>query len=632
MSAASASSALGEARQRGLTLAVALAGLGGGLVAWMLGARGVADVFYVAGLLPVLAVLLRDIVRGIRDGEFGLDLIAALSMGGALALQEFLAGAVVALMFAGGEYLEARAQRRAAREMTALLARRPTTAMRHGEGGIEEVPIETIEPGDHLLIRRGAVVPTDGTVLRGVAVLDQATLTGESLPAHRREGEEAMSGSVNAGEAFDLLVTERAEASTYAAIVRLVEGAQKSRAPMARLADRWALAFLALTLSIAGAAWIGSGEASRALAVMVVATPCPLILAVPVALMAGLSRAAGVGVLVKSGAALEAMARVRIMLLDKTGTMTAGRLNLQRILANDGIEPEEMLRLAASLDQASVHVVAQALVAEARARDLALETPEDVRETPGEGIAGTVGGRRVALGSPGYVAAAIGQDRLAPEQDGHEADAARVHVAVDGALGGVLIFHDPPRAEAAGMLAEARAAGIERIILVTGDREAVAASVGRALGVDEVLAERTPEQKVAAVIAAREGGPVMMVGDGVNDAPALAAADVGVAMGARGAAASSEAADAVLLVDRVDRLATAIRIARRARMIAQQSVAAGIGLSVAGMIVASFGYLTPVQGALFQEAIDVAVILNALRALGPGRDERQAHHPQETAA
>lgn len=620
MSAASAASALGESLQRAVLLGIALAGLAGGLTADGLGAETTAHWLYSGGIVPVFAVLLRDVARGMMEGEFGLDLTAALSMAGTLLLGEHLAGAVIALMFAGGEFLEARAQRRAAREMTALLERRPTSALRHGPEGIEEVPIEAIIPGDRLMIRRGSIVPTDGVVQNGVAVLDQSALTGESVPARHRVGDSVMSGSVNAGEAFDLRATESASASTYAGIVRLVEGAQQSRAPMARLADRWALAFLAMTLLIAGLAWIASGDPRRALSVLVVATPCPLILAVPVALIAGLSRAASIGVLVKNGAAMEALARVRVLLMDKTGTLTAGRMALARTVTTAPLPADEVLRLAASLDQASVHVVAEALVAEARDRGLALETPQEVQEVPGEGVTGRVGAHRVAVGGPALVGAAIGRDRLPPEDERHRS-AARVLVAVDGALAGILVFEDPPRADAAAMLADARAAGIGRIVLVSGDRASTAEAIGSALGVDEIIAEATPGQKVAAVHAARTGGPVMMVGDGVNDAPALAAADLGVAMGARGAAASSEAADVVLLVDRLDRLAQAIRIARRAHAIARQSVLVGIGLSTAGMVVAAFGHLTPVQGALIQEAIDVAVILNALRAVTPGPGE-----------
>jgi heavy metal translocating P-type ATPase len=610
-----------EKPRRSLLLAVAALGLAVGLGGLALGAPGAAEWALALATAVVLAALLIDIARSLRRGEFGLDLVAALSMGGALALGELLAGAVIALMFAGGEFLEAFAQRRARREMTALLARLPRRATRHGPAGLEEVPLDEIRPGDRLLIRRGEVLPVDGDVAPGTtAVLDESALTGEALPVRHAAGEAVLSGTVNAGEAFDLIATRRAADSTYAGIVRLVEAAQRSKAPMARLADRWSLAFLALTLLLAGAAWWLAQDPRRALAVLVVATPCPLILAVPVAIIAGLSRSARAGVLVKSGGALETLARARVLLLDKTGTLTDGRAQLSAILPLGAIKSAELLRLAASLDQASGHVLAAALVAEARARGLALETPREVREAPGVGLVGKVGGRRVALGARGFVAAEVGGAEL-PAPPGAPPGAALVHVAVDGAPAGVLVFEDTLRADATAVLCAARRAGIRRVVLVTGDQRAVAEVTAGAVGVDAVLAECSPQEKVAAVRAERGNGPVMMVGDGVNDAPALAAADIGVAMGARGAAASSEAADAVVLVDRLDRVPAAMRIAQRARNIALQSVVAGIGLSTAGMLVAAAGWLSPVQGAVVQEVIDVAVILNALRALGGDGEE-----------
>ncbi|WP_206664401.1 heavy metal translocating P-type ATPase [Dankookia rubra] len=603
---------MGAHRLRLALLGWAAAGLLLGLALLRLSPDLAGNVFALA-TLPVLAVLLRDIVQGLLRGEAGLDLLAALSMAGALALGEELAAAVVALMFAGGSFLEDHARNRARREMAALLARQPRRATRHGPAGLQNVPLAALRPGDRVLVRQGEVVPVDGRSL-GPAVLDTAALTGEAIPIALAAGEAIQSGATNAGEAFELEAERSAGDSTLAGIIRLVEQAQASRAPMARLADRWALGFLAATLLIAGTAWLAAADPRRALAVLVVATPCPLILAVPVALIAGLSRAAGAGVLVKSGAALEMLARVRVLLLDKTGTLTEGRVRLLETRPEGSMTPGEVLRLAASLDQASAHPVAAGLVDAARAAGLPLSMPEEVREEAGSGIAGRIEGRAVALGGAGFVAAHGWADAGAAE-DGQAPGALRVCVAVDGAPAGLLVLADPLREDAAAMLAAARAAGIRRIVLLSGDRASVAEAVGARLGVDAVLAERSPAEKVAAVLREKPQGPVLMLGDGVNDAPALAAADIGVAMGARGTAASAEAADAVVLVDRIDRLAEAMRIARRARGIALQSVAAGIGLSVLGMMAAAAGWLTPLQGAVLQEAIDVAVILNALRAL-----------------
>ena len=594
---------------------IAAAGLGIGLVAKFAGAPGLAGEIWFAVTVPVLTVLLVEIVTSLRSGEVGLDIIAALSMTAALAIGEALAASIVALMYAGGQYLENFAERAARREMAALLSRVPHTAMRHRNGLLEEVPLELVLPCDRLLVRRGDVVPVDGTVAAGVAVLDQSALTGEPLPVKLKEGDAVLSGSTNTGDAFDLLAVRRAAESTYAGIVRLVEAAQRSRAPMSRLADRYALAFLGITVVLAGAAWWLSGEPVRAVAVLVVATPCPLILAVPVALVSGLSRAAKVGILIKGGKALETLAQVRSLVIDKTGTLTIGQAKIVSVRAVAGMTADQLLRTAASLDQASKHVIAQTIVAAAQASGLLLAVPSDVAEVPGEGIEGRVDGHNVVLGGLQFVAGKISgiDPALLPED--RPPGALAVAVAVDGKIAGILILADELRVGIEGMLRELRDMGIQRVVLATGDRHEVAHFIASGLSLDLVRSELTPDQKILVVLSERKNGPVMMIGDGVNDAPALAAADVGVAMGAKGAAASAEAADVVLLVDDLNRVVPAIRIARRSRYIALQSVVAGIGLSTIAMFAASFGLLNPVEGALLQEVIDVAVIFNALRAL-----------------
>jgi heavy metal translocating P-type ATPase len=632
-------------------LGVALAGLVGGGALGLAGQAGPAALVWTAGTLPVLAALVVEILRSLRAGDVGLDIVAALSMTAALVFGETLAAAVVAVMYSGGTFLEAYAEGRARREMRALLEGVPRGATRRTgtgpEAGLEAVALDDVRPGDRLLVRKGEVCPVDGWVASGVAVLDQSALTGEAMPVRLARGAPVMSGSTNAGDAFDLDAARPAADSTYAGIVRLVEQAQRSKAPMARLADRWSLVFLAVTVALAGAAWALSGDPIRAVAVLVVATPCPLILAVPVALVAGMSRAARFGVLIKGARPLEAMAAVRTVILDKTGTLTDGRPRIVAIHPAPGLDPEALLRLAAAADQGSQHPVAQALVAAARGRGLTLPAPEAVREVAGEGVLATVEGQRVAVGATGFVAAVVaaGAGRVddgwagdGRAGDGRGGDAVRaagdpagdpagdsetgtapgavvVSVAIDGRPAGRLVMADPLRPDAAAFVAALRRQGVERVVLATGDRRAVAEAITEGLGLDAVRADLTPDRKVLLVLAERGRGRVMMVGDGVNDAPALAAADIGVAMGARGAAAAAEAADVVLLVDRVERVAQGIEIARRARAIAVQSVVAGLGLSLAGMVAAALGYLTPVQGAVLQEAIDVAVILNALRAL-----------------
>jgi len=518
-------------------------------------------------------------------------------------------------MYAGGQYLEDFAERRASREMTALLARVPHTAVRQRNGRLEEVDLDVIEPGDRLVVRKGDVVPVDGAVIEGLAVLDQSALTGESIPVQQKVGDSVMSGATNVGEAFHLLTTRRAAESTYAGIVRLVETAQRSRAPMSRLADRYAMVFLAATIALAGASWLWSADPIRAVAVLVVATPCPLILAVPVAIVSGLSRAAKQGILVKGGRALEILAQVRALVIDKTGTLTQGRAHIVATDVVADVSADEILRLAASLDQASEHIMAQTIVDEARSKGLGLTIPSNVVETPGEGIEGCVDDHHVIVGGLRFVGGKIGATSLSRLHTHRPPGSVAVAVGMDARLVGVLILVDRLRAGTEALLRDLKSLGLARIVLATGDRRDVAETVVRGLPIDAVRWELSPDQKTLVVLSERKNGPVMMIGDGINDAPALAAADLGMAMGAKGAAASAEAADVVLLVDQLDRVLPAIRIARRSRFIALESVYAGLGLSVLGMIAAALGHISPVQGAIFQEVIDIAVILNALRAL-----------------
>ena len=559
------------------------------------------------------------VVGGIWRREPGVDLIALLAIVGSLALQEYLAGAVIAIMLATGQALESYAGRRAHRELSALLERAPQTVTRYEDGTLQKRPIEDVRHGDRLFVKTGEVVPVDG-VLEGNVVLDESALTGESRPIERERGDLARSGALNAGPAFDLHATSTAEESTYAGIVRLVKEAESQKAPSVRMADRYALLFIPVTLVLAGLAWAISGDAVRALSVLVVATPCPLILAVPIAIVAGISRSARRGIIVKGGGSLETLAEGTTLMFDKTGTLTSGVPHLADIETFGDVQVDQLLRLAASLDQVSPHVLATAIVHAARERGLEMTFPDDVDERYGAGIQGMVGGRKVALGKTSFVAGNAPLPRRARDVrrrtmlDGSSA----VFVSVDGQLAGALVIDDPIRPDSPRVIRSLRRTGIRRVVMVTGDHPDVAESVGAALGVDRILSERAPEEKVEAVAAEREEGVVIMVGDGLNDAPALAAADVGVAMGARGATASSEAADVVLVVDRLDRLVDAMRIAKRSRSIAAQSVALGMGLAFVFMILGALGFFRPVAGAVVQELIDVAAIVNALRALTTG--------------
>ena len=441
------------------------------------------------------------------------------------------------------------------------------------------------------------------------------------MPVSRPRGTNVSSGTLNAGDAFDMRATRTSAESAYSGIVQLVQEAERQRAPFVRMADRYAAILLPVTLVVAGAAWALSGDPVRALAVLVVATPCPLILAAPVALISGVSRAARQGVIVKGGGTIEKLGRARTVLFDKTGTLTHGRPEIERVSSANGVSSEELLKLGASVDQLSAHVLAEALVHGAEERGIELAFPEDVVEEPGQGIEGRVAGHRVAVGSSewlrrrGYSGV---KDAAQLFEESDEPGLARVLIGVDGELGGAILMADRMRDDAGELTTALRSVGIERVALVTGDQRSVGEAVGRSVGVDRVFAECSPEEKIEVVREAREltdDGGVVMVGDGVNDAPALALADVGIAMGGVGATVSSETADAVIAVDRVDRVVDALRIGRRSLAIARQSVLVGLGLSFVAMGFAAFGYIPPVAGALLQEGIDVAVILNALRAL-----------------
>ena len=597
-----------------------------GFAARFAGNPHIASACWIAAAIAALVPLVVSILRALRQRTAGVDVIALLAIAGALAMGEYLAGAVIALMLAGGNALEEFAAGRASRELEALVGRAPRFANRCATEGesenLEPIPVDQVAPGDLLMVRPGEVVPVDGIVSGATAVLDESTLTGEPMPIERRDAEPVSSGTINASRSpFRMRATARASASTYAGIVRLVEQAQAAKAPLTRIADRYALFFLPFTLAVAAVAWLISGDPLRALAVLVVATPCPLILAAPVALVAGISRAAARGIIIKGGAALETLGRGAILILDKTGTVTGGSPVVTGVETFGERSGDELLRLAASLDQVSPHVLARPLVEAAKERNLALVFPDNVNEEQGAGVAGRVDGLDVMVGRANWVTeikTAPPRFRKLRRRSLLEGSSV-VAIGVNGELAGAFVIDDPIRPDAPATIRRLRNSGFRAIYLLTGDREDVAQAVGAALGVDKVFAERSPEEKVAAVVEAASAGVTVMVGDGINDAPALAAAGVGIAMGARGSTASSEAADVVIMVDRLDRVAEAAQIAVRSRQVALQSILAGMGLSIAGMALALLGMISPVQGALIQEVIDAVAILNALRALAPGR-------------
>ncbi len=557
----------------------------------------------IVGLFPAIAWLLASL----REKQMGSDILAVLALSGAILTNEMFAAAVIALMLATGRGLENWAEGQAERQLRSLLQRLPRRAHMLDENGtVLEISADAITVGDQLLVKSGEVVPADG-VLLSTAVLDESALTGEAMPMTRHKYDSVLSGTLNSGTQFRYTASNTSQESTYAGIIRLVKSAQSRTAPSVRIANQLALRFVPIALFIAGLSWILSGEVSRAVAVLVAATPCPLILAVPIAVVAGMSQAAKHGAVIKGGAILELLARTEIVLLDKTGTLTHGGPAISSIATKPGVEENEVLELAASLDQFSPHIVAKAIVSAARARDLKLRSSTQVVEDHGHGISGVVDGRLVEVGQineklPSWL-------KLT--------DSLLVGVRIDSVLSGVIGLNDPLRAESRAMVEDLRAGGVKRILLVTGDRKETAEEVAQSVGITEVYSTVTAGGKMELVEENMRStkGVVVVVGDGINDAPALAAAHVGVAMGARGATAASEAADIVIVEDSIDRLTHAIAISKNSRKKAVQAAGIGMSLSLVAMIGGAVGSLSASLGAVAQEFIDVIAILWALTTL-----------------
>ena len=469
------------------------------------------------------------------------------------------------------------------------------------------MPVDDVQVGDRLVVRPGEVVPVDGTLDDESAAFDESQLTGESLPAEHDRGDALLSGSINGGRAVTMTATAIAADSQYQRVVELVREASESRAPMVRLADRFAVPFTLVSFAIAGLAWYLSGDPVRFAEVLVVATPCPLLIAAPVAFIAGISRAAKAGIIVKGGGTLEKLSRVRTVAFDKTGTLTHGRPEVVSVHPAEGFTRERLLHLVASTEQYSGHVLAAALVASAPPP---LSPGTDVLETTAHGVSATIEGHRVTVGKRSFITGQ-GADVSSPAPDSGQM---AIYAAIDGVYAGEVLLSDRIRDDAASMLASLSALGVRHTIMLTGDLEATARHIADSLGISEVRAECLPTDKVDAVRAVSDR-PVMMVGDGVNDAPVLAVADIGVAMGAKGSTAASESADVVIMLDDVSRVVRAVTIGRHTTRVALQAIWLGIGLSIALMIVATFGLLPAIVGAALQEVVDLATILFALRAL-----------------
>jgi heavy metal translocating P-type ATPase len=584
-----------------------------------------AALLWSAGLAITGLPVVWQTLRGIAAGRLAADVVAMLAIITALLLVQPLAGLIVVLMQTGGEALERYAQGRASEAVRELQAAAPRVAHRIREGALEDVAAELVEVGDELLLRPGELLACDAMVVDGHSHVDASRLTGEPVPVSAHPGIHLLSGSLNLEGPLTLRATAPASESQYARIVDLVRTAQESKSPLQRLADRYAVWFTPLTLAVCTGAYLLSGDLTRVLAVLVVATPCPLILATPVAVVGGINRAARRGIIFRHGTALEQLGQVAVAIFDKTGTLTIGRPKVARVLPTNPFTETELLRLAGSVEQGSGHLLARTLVQETVERHIELPPGKNITEAPGQGACGEVDGRSVAVGGWSFVvhrhpAAEPALRALLGRVPGA---GLRAYVAVDGKAAGVIEYADRLRPELAGFIPELRRLGICRVVLLSGDDQANASAVAAATGIEEAHGDLLPDEKVAYVQRLMKGGErVLMVGDGTNDAPALSTATVGIALAAGGGGISAEAADAVILADDPSRVAEAIVISRRTLGLARQSIWAGLGLSSVAMVAASFGHIPPVAGALLQEAIDVAVILNALRAAFPPAHRR----------
>jgi len=620
------------------------------LVLWLVGRTDLANwallVIVLMGGIP----LLWDTLKHIIHREFSVDFIAILAISGSLLLQEYLAGAFIVLMLSGGEALEAFALRRARTSLSTLAEHAPRTAHIWQGDQLTSIPAEAVDVDMVIVVKPGELIPVDGIVTSGSSSISEADLTGEPLPVRKTPGMLVLSGSVNLDGVLEVRASKRSAESKYAQIVRLVEEAQKQKAPIHRLADRYAVGFTIVAIALAGLSWAISKDSVFALAVLVVATPCPLILATPIAIMSGIDQAARNGVIAKSGAAIEQLGEVDIAVFDKTGTLTLGIPKVTAIILTEhggqnivgsGLAPalapcafgeNTLLRFAASIEQLSTHILARAVADAALERDLPLSPATDFEEIFGKGVQGRVpiipDDCQVEWHSVNdLVAVAVGNHTFMRHLDisvplsllaerKRLVDAGQIcsFIAVDHQIAGLLVLEDVPRADLARLSSELKSAGIKETILLTGDSDVVAHQIGEVAKVDRVIARCLPDDKLRIVQGLeQQGHRVLMVGDGINDAPALATATVGMALGSQGLTAAATAADTVLLSTDILRVVRAVRLGRMVMRVALQGIWVGMGLSGIAMLFAAFGFITPAAGAILQEGIDVIVILNALR-------------------
>ena len=594
-----------------------------GAVAWLLKLPEWPGRIWLVTLILTGTVVAARTVRGAMHGQWASDVVATLAIITAAIMNQPLAGLIVVVMQTGGEALERYAEGRASRAVQQLEADRPKTARVLREGAIVDVRADQVVVGDIVVIRPGELVPCDGIVVEGNTELDTSMLTGESIPRAVQPGVPVSSGSINGDRLFTMRATAIAQASQYERIVQLVRSSLATKAPFQRIADRYAVWFTPITLSVAVIAAATSGDYQRFLAVLVVATPCPLILAPPIAIIGGINRAARRQIIVRNGAAIERMASVNVAVLDKTGTLTVGKPVVRDVIPHAPFTRDQVLRLAGAVEQGAGHLLARTLVDAALAENDALPPVREMVESPGRGVAGFVDEDRVAVGSYSFIAEQLASGNCT-SIPANAAVGLNAYVAINGQFAGVAAYDEQLRTDVPAILADLTALGIQRTMLLSGDHANNARAVADSLGITEVRGDMLPEDKVAAVSKlTNSGARVLMVGDGTNDAPALSAATVGVALAGHGGGVTAEAADMVILVDELNRVPEAIRISRRSMSVARESIWAGLGLSGVAMLFAAAGRIEPVAGALLQEVIDIAVILNALRASGGGRTPAQ---------
>lgn len=599
-----------EYRELGLVLLALVMGLAFDLSGWDVAAH------WVLGAAAAMAVgpLLWGMIQDLRSGQYGVDILAATAIVTSVALKEFWAGMVIVLMLTGGEALEDYAEKRAKTELDALLSHAPKKAHLLKGRKVSQILVSQIQTGDKLVVKPGELIPVDAVIIDGQASIDESSLTGESLPTDKQVGDELLSGSVNLDSVLTIKALRPAAESQYEQIIQLVKSASASQSPFVRLADRYSVPFTAVSFIIAGAVWAVSGDAKRFLEVLVVATPCPLLLGAPIALISGMSRSAKHGIIFKTGAALERLAAVRTVAFDKTGTLTMGTPFVDNIKTFGSHTTKAVLQAAAALEQQSNHVLARSIVEAARAQNLKLPKVQRGKETAGYGLSGRVKGQEILVGKAGLLEEA---GVKLPTKTA-TAKTTIVYVAIDGQLAGHISFTDVVRPESKATIQRLKRAGLRHILMVTGDNQASAHTIAKQLGITDVQSNCLPADKLR-VIEEVSHRPIAFVGDGVNDAPVLTASDVGVALGARGSAAASQSADVVIMLDDLGRVASAVEIAKRTLFIGKQSILIGIFISLGLMLVFATGRFKPVQGALLQEVVDVTVIINALRAHGTWR-------------